>query len=344
MTHATCPNYLDAYSATLQNEVFVVTDTSHVKNPYGPSSKVGCSSTSPTVSSAAGRWTVTGLWGTTASQIAVAAVDGAAYLTKFTSAAALLDSTKNNFILSHCPIYAMNCEDRSDGNGHQYYWLEPILQKALALSGMLNVKNPITQLPVVSMIMSGHMHWFQYNKVANFPPQVVFGHGGTKLLEAALDVSVMQSSTFVGYNMTGPVTEASSERLFGYVVMGRSGGSYTLSARDGTNTQHFFTSVGMSTTLNHALALPTSANGSDGSQNSTLEDGWIAFITLLAVFGLVILIVGIIFTQGSGKPSQPTDSSDCASAPKESVAGIEADEAESAPVDLPPSAATRECC
>jgi len=152
----------------------------------------------------------------------------------------------------------------------------------------------------------------------------------------------MQSSTFVGYNMTGPVTEASSERLFGYVVMGRSGGSYTLSARDGTNTQHFFTSVGMSTTLNHALALPTSANG---SQNSTLGDGWIAFITLAAVFGLVILIVGIIFTQGSGKPSQPTDSSDCAAAPKESVVGIEADEADEAPVDLiTPSAATRECC
>jgi len=290
---ASCPNYLDAYGVSFANDAYIVADTSYVQSPFGPKTKACPALPAGT--------TINGLWGDTTSEKANAAADLLEYTNKFTAARPLLEPTKNNHFLSHCPLYAVVCYSCHDAicnnmpstdNGHQYQFFEPILQKAFARSGLPDVLNPNTNRRAMTTIMSGHMHWFQYMAAANYPPQLVFGHGGTQLLATTLDDSVVLQSTIVGENLSGKITGASSQREFGYLVMQPSsdGAKYSVSARNGNNAETFLTYVDMASPLD---------SGNDG-----LSGGTIAGIAVGASLAGLLVIGALGYLMYTHPPAQ----------------------------------------
>jgi len=241
-----CPNYTPSYSVEFKNEVHLVTDTSFVHSAFG-----GIDHYDQICPAQAPSGDLGGLSETDPSWEQKKAEDLTAYTADFKSAASMMNTKKNNFFLTHCPVYAVVCGNHSSaGNVEKgtptYYSFEQILMSAVNASGLLSPKNPSTGIPALRMIMSGHMHWFQYVQFpeSTLPAQIVFGNGGTKLIPRKLNDAVMTTLSIEGQ----PIKTASSRREYGYVVMTpmSSGAAYSLSVRDGTNKQTYSAQLTMS--------------------------------------------------------------------------------------------------
>jgi hypothetical protein len=291
-----CPNYTPSYSVEFKNEVHLVTDTSFVHSAFG-----GIDHYDQVCPAQAPSGDLGGMEETDSSWKQKRATDLATYTDDFTRAASMMNTNKNNFFLTHCPVYAVVCANHSSAGNVKtgaptYYSYEQILMSAVHASGLLIPKNPSTGIPALRMIMSGHMHWFQYVQFpeSTLPAQIVFGHGGTKLIPRKLNDAVMTTLSIRGQ----PIKKASSRREFGFVVMTpmSSGAAYSLSVRDGTNQQTYSAQLTMS------APLPSPSDDSSG-----MSDWIIIVIVCSVIVGLCLAIGIVVVCMNSGKKTDVED-------------------------------------
>jgi len=213
-----CPKFLPTFSVPFENDNFLVVDTNEVESAQGGVDHYDyvCPKENGQI-----------VEGLKPPQKNIK-FDVPKYTKLFSDAKNMMKEGAGNFLVSHCPLNAVMCHKG------KYHTFEYLLEQAGTESGLTKSGDGLTA------VLSGHMHWFQYMSYKNgLVPQVVFGHGGTKLLAHAFSDSQMESLEVLG----NKVKEAKSLREFGFCTLERDGQSLQLSAIDGNSQKKWGTNL-----------------------------------------------------------------------------------------------------